>query len=179
MLLNAAHTPISSRIPTAWPRAPNSDRPDAKRLRRSRVLCTNVIITASGPLLLDAPARRSAPYRGANVAPQLEPLFKFFLRVPQNLPAPSKPAPRMLRRGKACGRICRVTTWNLFFSPPPKTARRNVHSFLGFSPSASGARAVFPPAGGFPARRGKVYGRNFRDLSSFFCYALLQYVLCF
>ena len=50
MLLNAAHTPISSRIPTAWPRAPNSDRPDAKRLRRSRVLCTNVIITASGPL---------------------------------------------------------------------------------------------------------------------------------
>ena len=63
MLLNAAHTPISSRIPTAWPRAPNSDKPDAKRLRRSRVLCTNVIITASGPLLLDAPARRSAPYR--------------------------------------------------------------------------------------------------------------------
>ena len=62
-LLNAAHAPISSFIPTAWSPAPRSDRPDAKRLRRSRVLCTNVIITASGPLLLDAPARRSAPYR--------------------------------------------------------------------------------------------------------------------
>ena len=27
-------------------------------------------------------------------------------------------------------------------------ARRNIHSFLGFSPGASGARADFPPAGG-------------------------------
>ena len=33
--------------------------------------------------------------------------------------------------------------------------RRNTHSFLEFSPGASGARAAFPPAGGGSARRGK------------------------